>query len=857
MNERAGGREAQLATSRLVAFSAALAAGAAAIWTLWLHDQRLLDGAPSHLPVIALGVAFAVTELVSVHIESRGEAHAVTFSEIPLVAALLFSTPGEAIAARVVSGIVVLGLVRRQSWHKLGFNVSLFALEVAVAAAVFHALLPAGESPVAPAAWPAMGLALLASQVVDGICVTGAITLYSGWPGARLVRQVLVFGTLSCLANTGAGLAFASSVWDRSYAGLLFVGVVVILYLLYRAHMALTERHKSLETLHDFTRALAGSLDLGQSGRAVVEGARRILRGEQSALLLPPVRADGPAVRIVAGEGRVERTTIDPDTLVEDLAVLLPAGTPRLYAPGDPLPGWLAQIGVKDAAIVPLQIGGEPGALLVANRLTEVSEFVEDDLHVFETLASHAAVALERARLVATLEHDRDRQAHLALHDPVTGLPNRTKLLQDLEVALATARDREHGIGLIVVDLDIFKEVHDTLGRETGERLIAAVAERIRHVIPAAAVEAQLAGDQLAVLVPRVYELQEAVDVAEQVAEAFETSFTVDTVTLVIGAALGVAAFPDHAPTPERLVQRAEAAAVVARNEGSGMEVYAPDRDPFGPRRLAIAADLREALAEGDVEVHLQPKMQLADGVVVGAEALVRWTHPRLGSLRPDQFIPSAERTGVIRPLTMYVVRAALAECRAWRDARLDMSVAVNLSARNLFDPRLVDDIAQAIEEAGLPPSALTLELTESTVMSESRRSLAALEGLHEIGVGLSVDDFGTGYSSLTHLRRLPVTELKVDKSFVQTMTTNEPDAVIVRALIDLGRSLGLRTVAEGVEGREAWDLLRDMGCEQAQGYLISRPLPPDQLRAWLGRQTVRTLEGADVVPLRERRTGP
>jgi EAL domain-containing protein (putative c-di-GMP-specific phosphodiesterase class I) len=224
----------------------------------------------------------------------------------------------------------------------------------------------------------------------------------------------------------------------------------------------------------------------------------------------------------------------------------------------------------------------------------------------------------------------------------------------------------------------------------------------------------------------------------------------------------------------------------------------------------------------------------------VGAEALVRWTHPRLGPLSPDQFIPAAEHTGVIRQLTTYVVRDALAQCRSWRDAGLDLDISVNLSGRNLFDTHLVEDIGEAIAEAGVPASSLTLELTESTVMGESHRSMAVLLGLQELGVRLSVDDFGTGYSSLAHLRSLPVTELKIDKSFVMTMTVNDQDAVIVRTLVELGRSLGLRTVAEGVESPDAQTMLRDYGCDEAQGYLFSRPIPAEQFVAWLGRQPAR-----------------
>jgi diguanylate cyclase (GGDEF)-like protein len=612
-----------------------------------------------------------------------------------------------------------------------------------------------------------------------------------------------------------------------------------------------------LETLHDFTRGLGGSLEIHELERAVVEGARSILRGEQGALLLPPIRDTAPATRVVASGDDTARSNISPTELAADLAILLPDGEARLFEPGQPLPGWLAEIGVKDAAIVPLTHEGiVTGAMLVANRLTEVSEFVEDDLRVFETLANHASVALENGRLVAHLQHEAKEQAYLALHDSVTGLPNRTALQDQLDAAIQRAKASELGLALIFVDLDTFKEVNDTLGMATGDRLLLEVRQRVEAVLPTTATLARFTGDQFAVLVTGVTDVDEVMLLAEAIHAEFDSPFTADAVSLVLGASLGIALYPEHASSADLLLQRTDAATYMARLEGSGIEVYASDSDPYAPRRLALAADLREALERDEVDVYVQPKVNVADGVVVGAEALVRWTHPRLGPLSPDQFIPAAEHTGVIRALTAYVVRDALAQCRAWRDAGLDLTIAVNLSARNLFDSHLVEDIGAAIERAGVPASALTLELTESTVMGGSKRSMAVLEGLQSLGVGLSVDDFGTGYSSLSHLRQLPVTELKVDKSFVSTMTSNEHDAVIVRALIDLGHSLGLHTVAEGVESTEAWDLLREYGCDEAQGYLLSRPLPAAQFTAWLARQQVRRIDlGDEVIPfLRERR---
>ncbi|MEX2293735.1 MAG: EAL domain-containing protein, partial [Acidimicrobiales bacterium] len=618
----------------------------------------------------------------------------------------------------------------------------------------------------------------------------------------------------------------------------------------------LSERHKSLSTLHDFTRGLSGSLEMQELERAVVEGARDILRGEQGMLLLPPVRDGAPATRVVMRGDEVIRASISPTELEADLAMLLPGGASRLFVPGQPLPGWLGEIGVRDAAIVPLTTDGvATGAMLVANRLTEVAEFVEDDLRVFETLANHANVALENGRLVAHLQHEAREQAYLALHDPVTGLPNRSSLLERLEQAIQRSKVPETGCALLFVDLDTFKEVNDTLGTATGDRILIEVRQRLEALLPSTATLTRFTGDQFAILVAGANDVSKVMPLAESIYEDFDTPFTADDVSLVLGASLGIALYPEHALTADLLLQRADAATYTARLAGSGIEVYAAESDPYAPRRLALAADLQEALEREEVDVFVQPKVRLADGVVVGGEALVRWTHSRLGFLSPDQFIPAAEHTGVIKSLTMYVVRNALAQCRGWRDAGMDLEISVNLSARNLFDSHLVEDIGRAIEAAGVPPSALTLELTESMVMGGSKRSLGVLEGLQDLGVGLSVDDFGTGYSSMSHLRQLPVTELKVDKSFVGTMTSNPHDAVIVKALIDLGRSLGLHTVAEGVESTDAWDMLKEFGCEEAQGYLMSRPIPGDQFVEWLARQQVRQLErGGTVVPFTRER---
>jgi diguanylate cyclase (GGDEF)-like protein len=841
-------------TIRLASLNVGLLTVAFGLWSSQLADRGPVSGAPFELPWWGLVIAFVAAELLIVHRETRTEAHVFTFTEIAYVAGLALASPESLIIGRVLGGFIALALIRRQSLPKLATNLSMAAGEAATAATVYYFLLGDG-SPVEPFGWLAAAAAMLSANVFGVVTVAMAITIYSGWSGWKLVRQMLLLDGLMTVANTAVGLVLVSTLWERSPAGLLLGVVAAILFVLYRTYTHLTERHKNLETLHDFTRDIGGSLELLELEQEVLGGAREILRAEHGALLLPPVREEQPASRLVARGSDMARVSTQPSELLADLAVLLPEGQARLIQPGDPLPAWLAEIGVKDGMAVPVTTDGLPtGAMLVVNRLTEVSTFVEDDLRVFATLASHGGVALENGRLVATLQHEAAEKAYQAMHDPVTELPNRSALTEELDREIARARPGGGSVALVYVDLDTFREVSDTLGLDTADQLLCEVRDRLELLLPPGSLLSRYTGDTFAVLLPGS-DVDGAMAVAQGLHAAFDEPLTNESVSLVLGASFGVAVFPDHANAADLLLKRADAATYAARLEGSGIEAYSAENDPYAPRRLALAGDLREALDAGAVEVYVQPKVSISDGVVRGAEALVRWTHPRLGPMRPDQFIPAAEHTGVIRPLTLYVMRDALAQCRAWRDAGHDLSIAVNLSVRNLFDSHFVEDLRELLRELGLGPEVLTLELTESIVMGESRRSMEVLEGIRELGVGLAVDDFGTGYSSLTHLRRLPVTELKIDKSFVSTMTVNDHDAVIVRSLVELGRNLGLATVAEGVEGQEALDLLLDYECDMAQGYLISRPLPADQFVAWLGRQPSNRLPKLEgVVPFAPRR---
>ncbi len=422
---------------------------------------------------------------------------------------------------------------------------------------------------------------------------------------------------------------------------------------------------------------------------------------------------------------------------------------------------------------------------------------------------------------------------HQALHDALTGLPNRTLLQDRLEQAL-TARGRDRRpLGLLLLDLDRFKEINDTFGHHYGDLLLRQVGPRIEGVLRASDTVARLGGDEFAVLLPRNDEAG-AVRTARKIGEALDTPFLVEDQSLQLGGSVGIALCPDHGTDARALLRHADVAMYVAKRERSGHALYDEERDRHSVDQLALAGALRQAIACDQLLLHYQPKVELAGDCVRAVEALVRWRHPEHGLIPPDRFIPLAEQTGLIAPLTLWVLDTALRQSRRWRDVGLRLDVAVNLSMWNLHDPGLVDALTRMLSSYAVAPASVRLELTESTVMEDAERSRDVLTRLAALGVRISIDDFGTGYSSLAYLKRLPVDELKIDKSFVKGMADDENDRAIVASTINLAHSLGLRVVAEGVEDKPAWDTLARMGCDVAQGYYLSRPLPAPELEQWL-----------------------
>ncbi|HVY62961.1 MAG TPA: EAL domain-containing protein, partial [Planctomycetota bacterium] len=399
----------------------------------------------------------------------------------------------------------------------------------------------------------------------------------------------------------------------------------------------------------------------------------------------------------------------------------------------------------------------------------------------------------ERRAQMAALERQ-------ATHDALTGLPNRALLQDRLGVAIAAARRSRRPLALLLMDLDRFKEINDTLGHATGDTVLRQVGPRVRRAIRESDTVARLGGDEFAVLLPDVGDATSALSVARGILSRVAEPILLEGQVLQPGASIGIALYPDHGDDADALLKRADVAMYLAKRAGAGVAVYAAELDPNSRRRLALTSALRGAIEAGELFLEFQPKLDIRSGRVRGAEALVRWRHPQLGVVAPAQFIPLAEQTGLIGPLTTWVLREALRTARGWRAAGLDLSVAVNLSPRTLQDPSFPAEVARTLAALAVPASALTLELTETGLMTDPERALSIARALAAAGVRLSVDDFGTGYSSLASLAKLPARELKIDRAFVAALERASGEAVIVRSTIELGHSLALEVVAEGVE---------------------------------------------------------
>jgi diguanylate cyclase (GGDEF)-like protein len=488
------------------------------------------------------------------------------------------------------------------------------------------------------------------------------------------------------------------------------------------------------------------------------------------------------------------------------------------------------------------------GAALLAGL--PILRYIKDDL-VFQAwtagcviafapavvACSHASLALVPICFLPLIAiYAGGRQAavnsHRAYHDALTELPNRALFAESVQARIEVAEREHRPLAVMLLDVDDFKAINDTLGHEFGDDVLKHIAQRLSDVVSETGMLARLGGDEFAVV------LEDSPAAAEREAHsllaALDLPMDVDSLSIRVAASMGIACFPQHGRTVRELLRHADVALYCAKASDVSFQTYAEEYDEYSIDRLALAAQLRRGIERGELTVHYQPKAPLDGGATTAVEALVRWNHPQLGRIGPDGFIPLAEQTGVIKALTAQVLESSLEQCMRWRDEGINVAVSVNVSARNLLDHDLPSMIRGLLDRFQVPPSALQLEITESRIVADLRRARNALNQLRSMGVKIAIDDFGTGFSSLLQLQQLPIDEIKIDRSFVTRMETNQSDAVLVRSIIELGRNLGLHVTAEGVETESVRRSLRELGCDFAQGFHIARPAAADECRQYL-----------------------
>ncbi len=779
--------------------------------------------------MVVLAAAFFAVEAMPLHLEWSGQAYSLTLSELPLVIGLLAWPSPWLVLARVFGGGAALLLHRRQPTHKLLFNTATLFLEATIAYRLFLAIPGHSHRPVMGAA-AAVLIAVAVSTGCSMAATCAAIRISVGSLDKQVVRSCAIGCLISTLVNPAIALVALSSWRDSRLTLPATLLVLAAVGLVYRAYVSLHQRHAGLETLYQFTRSIGRNSTTEDQIRDVLTKTRELLRAEAAGILLD-IEDNQTAVRWLDRDGHMHvEHSLHPQAdwpfamvMSSNSAAVLPRTTKSAAQRA-----FLDHREMRDAILAPLRLDGESrGVLFVRDRQGDVATFTSDDGKLFETVATHVAHVLDNSRLVDQLRHD-------SCHDALTGLKNRQSFRTQLSGAVA----RGERFTLLLADLDRFKEINDTLGHHYGDLLIREVSARITAAAPVRSAIARLGGDEFALLAP-ADSIEEACAIAQTIRAAIAVPCVVDGVGIDVDASIGVVLATEHGADETVLLKRADMAMYAAKFAGTGVEAYDPARDEYSPRRLALASEIRPAIERDQLVLNYQPQVT-AEGDLVGVEALVRWLHPEYGLVMPDEFVHLAEQSGAIVQLTAWVLTNALDQLAAWDDNGLALRMSVNVSMRNLLDANIVDLVRSELRRRDIAPDRLTLEITESHIMSDVGRTLPILHRLASLGVRLSIDDFGTGYSSLSYLQQFPVHEIKIDKSFVTALDVQGNDS-IAQAIISIANSLHVDAVAEGVETQSVAARLRTMGCTRLQGYYVAPPLQAGQVRSlYIGDNTIR-----------------
>ena len=850
-SERSSWTAGSLRAARLrVGIVTILVGGAALLaMALVLPWARPFD-ATFHVPWPALAVGFFVAEWKVIHVHFRRETHAFSMSEVPVVAGLFLLAPPDYLLAAVVGSGAALLVGGTRSPLKIVYNLFHFALVGILTLAIFQLITDHGAPP-SLVDWLGALAATSASSVVSAALVATVITASGGAPQFHKLPEMIRFGGLMAVANTSVTLLAITVMWQDPTAVALLALPLLALSSVYGAYLGEREKHQRLELLYQSSRIMHHTPELDSAILAVLEHAREMFRAEVAEILLFPQVASPEALRTVAFHDRAS------DVM-----------TPVAFDPNDELVRRCAQEGRAffvdevrsgDGAqdmLSPLSgDSGVFGLMRVSHRLSAGTGFDEDDLRLLETLANQAAVALENGQLeqsLAELSRLKEQLRFQAYHDPLTGLPNRPHLIGAVDERLAS----DHGTATVLyIDLDDFKFVNDSLGHAAGDRILVGAAERIRTCLDPGDVAARLGGDEFAVLLAAGSAPTRAITMGDALLAALRSPFILNGQELTIGGSVGVAtARPGQ--TADDLLRDADVAMYTAKSGGKRrVAFFDPAMHAALVQRHKLSGELARCVDRGELQVHYQPILELGTGRVVAAEALARWFHPIRGFVPPDTFIALAEENGSILALGHFVLADAIFQAGTWRrlpTADPDMRVSVNVSPLQLLQVDFVAEVATLLREAGLPPQALILEMTETVLMRDMQPTLDKLRELKELGVAISLDDFGTGYSSLGYLRRFPVDILKIAREFVPigNPADSESEWAVANTIVALGRTMNMRIIAEGIEEVGQLERLKEMGCEYGQGYLFLRPCDAATFERHLVEDSIKLRGSGPPIPL-------
>jgi diguanylate cyclase (GGDEF)-like protein len=801
--------------NRLLLTVGAVAAAAVVLIGLAVADD-VGQRSPHSWQLVFTVIALMVADSALIHIRTGHDAESVTFAEAMLAVALVL-LPWSFLLPVAGLSVTIAHTLRGRPFVKTVFNAASFVVGTSIACGVIALGHVGYLSTIGPMDVAIIAAALVLFWLWNGTATAAVVGISAQRPIRSVHAAGFAFRTLVGAGNIVAGLAIVVLARWAPPALAVLPPILFLLFVVYRGYLGASRDCELWRKLELATKEMT-QLDETAVTDAVLRHAVDLFQADWAELVIPD------------HDGR-PRTFSHPPAGSEGAPFrLLAAETCAVARLGDP-----------DGDLGTLRIGLAPQVRLSKREMQALT-----------TYARTVSTTVTNARLHDAVRRQAAHAAYEAAHDALTGLPNRSLLLSRAADALIDAEHAGTNVALLLLDLDHFKEINDTLGHAAGDLLLRHIAARLPDAVPSEATIARFGGDEFAILLPDLRGVLSVALAAEKLLGVLAEPVTFEGMRLSIEGSLGIACYPTDGNTVEELLQRADVAMYQAKDDRGSWRLYDAARDESSLDRMALVAELRTAMENDELVTYFQPQVDVATGEISGYEALIRWQHPERGLLGPREFVSVAEHSGLVRSFALQVLDRAIAECAGWHEDGHQASVAVNLSARNLLDRQLAGDVDRVLRRHGLPSSALVLEITETTMMSELEVVEDVLSSLRRLGVRLSVDDFGTGYSSLALLQRIAVNEVKIDRSFVSNMLGSPNDLAIVRATIELAHNLGLRVVAEGVESAALCDALAGLGCDVVQGYHLGVPAPASDVRAALS--TARTLGSfADQVPEQRR----